>query len=58
MAEETQRVFAIDEIADKYGAHPLKLLALNLSIEETEEIAKSGKYPKEAQNERPHTSKG
>jgi hypothetical protein len=55
MAEETLRVLAIDEIAEKYGAHPFKLAALNLSIEETEEIAKSGKYRKEANNERSHS---
>lgn len=33
------------------------LMELNLSIEETEEIAKSGKYKKEAQNERVNKAK-
>lgn len=46
-ARETQREIAIWEIAEKYGSDPVKLKDLNLSIEETEEIAKSGKYKKE-----------
>jgi len=50
-ARETQREIAIWGIAEKYGADPVKLKNLNLSIEETEEIAKSGKYKKETQNE-------
>ena len=53
-ARETQREITIWEIAETYGADPVKLKDLNLSIEETEEIAKSGKYQKEAQNERQH----
>lgn len=57
-ARETQREIAIWKIAEKYGADPVKLKELNLSIEETEEIAKSGKYKKEAQeNERSHSQK-
>jgi|GEM_PF-3252012 len=51
-ARETQREIAIWNIATEYGADPVKLKDLNLSIEETEEIAKSGKCKKEAQNER------
>jgi hypothetical protein len=42
------REIAIWEIAEKYNADPVKLKDLNLSIEETEDIAKSGKYKKEA----------
>ena len=53
-ARETQREIAIWEIGEKYGADPVKLKDLNLSIEQTEEIAKSGKYKKEAQHERTH----
>jgi len=52
----TEREIAIFTIASKYGADPVELNDLNLSIEQTEEIAKSGKYTKEAQNERTHTS--
>lgn len=51
-ARETQREIAIWGIAETYGADPVKLKDLNLSIEEIEEIAKSGEYQKEAQNER------
>ena len=51
-ARETQREIAIWGIAETYGADPVKLKDLNLSIEEIEEIAKSGKYQKEAHNER------
>lgn len=40
-ARETQREIAIWDIAKKYGADPVKLKDLNLSIEETEEIVKS-----------------
>lgn len=46
-ARETQRQIAIWGIAGKYGADFVKLIDLNLSIKETEEIAKSGKYQKE-----------
>jgi hypothetical protein len=56
LARETQREIAIWDIAQKYGADPVKLKDLNLSIEQTEEIAKSGKCKKEAQHERSHTS--
>lgn len=45
---EVQRGIAIWNIAQKYGADAVKLKDLNLSIEQTEEIAKSGKYKKEA----------
>ena len=56
MAEEPLRDIAIWEMGEKYGADPVKLKDLNLSIEETEKIAKSGKYQKEVnQNERAHT---
>jgi len=40
-AREEQRANDIWGIAEKYGADPVKLKALNLSIEETEEIVKS-----------------
>jgi hypothetical protein len=40
-AHETQREIAIWGIAEKYGADPVKLKDLNLSIEETEGIVKS-----------------
>ena len=43
---ETVREIEIWRIAEKYGADFVKLMDLNLSIEETEEIAKSGKYKK------------
>lgn len=43
-ASETQKEIAIWKIAQKYGADPVKLKNLNLSIEESEEIARSGKY--------------
>ncbi len=57
-ARETQREIAIWGIAEKYGADPVKLKDLNLSIEETEEIAKSGKYKKEAHHERSYNQEG
>jgi len=41
-----------DALFSAVGADFDALMELNLSIEETEEIAKSGKYKKEAQNER------
>jgi len=41
------REIAIWSIATEYGADPMELKKLNLSIEETEKIAKSGKYQKE-----------
>lgn len=56
-AREVQREIAIWKIAEKYGADPVKLKDLNLSIDQTEEIAKSGKYKKEVNHERTHTSK-
>lgn len=43
-ARETMREINIWNIATGYGADPVKLKDLNLSIEETEEAAKSGKY--------------
>jgi len=57
-ARETRREIVIWAIAEKYGADPVKLKDLNLSIKETEEIAKSGKYKKEAQHERTHSQEG
>lgn len=54
-ARETQREIAIWEIAEKYNADAVKLKDLNLSIEKTEEIAKSGKYKKEAHHERSYS---
>ena len=42
-----EREIAIWRIAEKYGPDPVKHKDLNLSIEETGEIAKSGKYKKE-----------
>jgi len=56
-AREELRGIGIWEIAEKYGADPVKLKDLNLSIEETEEIAKSGKYKKEVRNERVNQAK-
>ena len=53
-ARETMREIDIWIIATTYKADPVKLKDLNLSIEETEEIAKSGKYKQEAQDERKH----
>jgi hypothetical protein len=44
---EFDREIAIWDIAEKYNADPMKLKDLNLSIEETEKIAKSGKFRKE-----------
>jgi hypothetical protein len=57
IAREVMREIAIWDIAYKYGTDPVRLKELNLSIEETEEIAKSGKYKKGAQNERKHKAK-
>ena len=66
---ETMREIDIWEIAIKYDACAMKLKALNLSLEETEEAAKSGKYKwegteeflrwnkPEVQNERKHKAK-
>lgn len=48
---ETGREIAIWDIAQRHGADPVELKDLNLSIEETEEMAKSGKYNKEVQME-------
>ena len=45
----------IEEIAEEYGADEVKLRVLNLSIGDIERAAMSGKYKKEAQNERPHS---
>lgn len=51
-----EREIAIFEIATEYGADPQELKDLNLSIGETEEIAKSGKYQKGGKkDERQHT---
>lgn len=46
-ARETQREIAIWKIAEKYGADPVGLKDLNLSVEATEDAAKPGKYKKE-----------
>lgn len=46
-----------DALFSAVGADFNALMELNLSIEETEEIAKSGKYKKEAQNERVNKAK-
>lgn len=46
-----------DALLSAVGADFNALMELNLSIEETEEIAKSGKYKKEAQDERKHKTK-
>lgn len=58
-AQERRSVFereiAIWKIAEKYGTDPVKLKDLNLSIGQTEEVAKSGKYKKEANHERTHS---
>ena len=66
---ETMREIDIWEIAIKYDACAMKLKALNLSLEKTEEAAKSGKYKwkgteeflrwnkPEVQNERKHKAK-
>jgi hypothetical protein len=43
-ASQTKREIDIWRIAEKYGADAVKLKELNLSLEKTEEIAKSGKY--------------
>lgn len=51
---EILRELEVWGIAEKYGADPVKLKDLNLSIEETEEIAKSGKYQKDVKNEGRH----
>ena len=62
-ARETMREIDIWIIASKYKADPMQLKELNLSLEETEEIAKSGKYKwdgwdkPEVQNERKHKAK-
>jgi len=45
---EFEREIAIWDIAEKYNADPIKLKELNLSIKQTEKIARSGKYKKEA----------
>jgi len=47
MRRESDREIAIWDIAEKYNADAMKLKDLNLSIEKTEKIAKSGKYKKE-----------
>lgn len=49
-----RRSAAISEIAEEYDADEDKLMALNLPIGKTKEAAKSGKYKKEAKNERSH----
>lgn len=50
-AREVMREIDIWKIATKYKADPMQLKELNLSLEETEEAAKTGKYKQEAQNE-------
>lgn len=44
----------IEQIAEKYDVDEDKLVALNLSIGDIERAAMSGKYQKEAKNERSH----
>ena len=50
-----RRSDAISEIAEEYGADWDKLMALNLPIGKTKEAARSGKYQKEAHDERSHS---
>jgi hypothetical protein len=54
---DLEREIAIWDIAEKYNANPMKLKELNLSIKQTEKIAKSGKYKKEAQDEERHEAR-
>jgi hypothetical protein len=49
-----EREIAIWEIAEKYDADAMKLKDLNLPIAEIEEVARSGKYKREAQDEKGH----
>ena len=57
-ATRTKREIYIWKIAERYSSDASKLKNLNLLLEETEEIAKTGKYLKEAQNEGKHKAKG
>ena len=50
-----EREITVWRIAEKYGTDPVKLKDLNLSIQETEEIAKSGNFREEAHHERAHS---
>jgi hypothetical protein len=43
---DSEREIAIWDIAEKYNTDPVKLKDLNLSIKETEKIARSGKFRK------------